>query len=131
VKTIFVLGGIVLILGGLFAAWLGTPAPDDPSTPQYDPYEWDYFCFGSGLFVVILGLALLAYGIRYKEVPIYPYRAPYAPPPPPAYPPVQGTFGERTPFPESVPPASTQCRICGASNPPDARFCVHCGAPQS
>jgi hypothetical protein len=134
VKAVYVVGGIVLILFGLIAAWFGTPSPDDPATPQFDPWPWDFFCVGAGVFTLGLGLALLGFGYKeakrealrphYAYAPGYPpMMGPYAVPPPPAYAPRAMPMTA-----PSAPPIA--CRVCGQSIPAGAVYCNHCGAPQ-
>jgi len=143
-KTGYFVGGLILVLVGLGTTWIGTPAPDDPTTSQYDPYPWDFFCVGSGVGILALGALLLILGWRAPDpappapapaygYPAYPYR--------PASPPYPGQVNVAAgplpppswPSPAAVvpmPAGPTQCVSCRNTIAPGSRFCNHCGATQ-
>ena len=141
-KTALLVVGIVLALGGLFMTWVGLPAPDDPTTPVNDPLPTDFFCIGSGVAVLALGILLSVYGFRAQPAVRYP--APYgapgtfgpplygAPPPGTAIPPTTWppAMPVSPPPPPATPEESKKCASCGQPIAATARFCNHCGAPQ-
>ncbi len=82
-----------------------------------------YLLFGPGLLScggVILGPILLVFGVLKADRPA---ELPMNLPPP--YPPPRGP----TPLGPRGWLSGRACPRCDSSNPPDARFCIACGAP--